>query len=979
MFNFYKKTISLFFIFMCFCLVSIFIAKDINLGQQQNNRYIVYSIRFEYFGMDAQSLEKIITKPLEESISAMSSLVELRSTCEYGLAITTALFEKSVNKKNTYLTLRNIVDDLYNKLPTSVQKPKIYSSENQNGGVLAYAIFSNGNLIRIKNYLDQFIKPKLEGIDGVAEVLIVGSSVDEICVDFDADKIVYTGLNPDAIGTLIQDANNIGNLSCIKDREKEHLIIVDTKIKNINDIRQLPVSTGKSIARLDNFAKVDIKNRKQREIFRVNGEECISIVIKAAFDGNFIKISKECNEIMRTSDLTPENYAVLYDFGIEYKKLLKNVFIALIQSFFVIVLLIPFFYNNLKLMFLVMIVMFSSGLWTISQLQMFGFSLNQNTLSGIGIALGLVVDTPFVITEIAEQKKDFLSFINSLEKILPSIFSSCLTTVLALIPLFFLDSLVPGIKSISLVITLMLCNSCIISCIFFPCYIYDSKRKERKKILYFDVLTKYNQKFYSFLSFFICKKCLKKNALSLFLLIFFSIIPLFLFFIIGKNISFELETTVLNCVIEHESGLSSLVIDEESKNFINKISNIDGVQFVSSQSNIGNMEIEIGYDEKVILKQDLINQIKKFEKNLPRGFLYISNFEFKSKQNYKTHKVQVAILGDEINLCKEYAKNIVQELSLNSSVEQTVLNFKESADFLQIRPDRNKLSITNLSMENIANVLRWLLFGPVVDKWLDSEDEKDIRVSGDFEDNTKMEDIEMIEIPVFTNKGNTGIQLGILADIERKKDIGKIFRLDNRPCAYFSVHVNAVSSEEAMNLIKKVLNKFSFEKGYFFQFSKDLENLRKEYKNLFFVFCVCVIGILLLLTILTENPKKSLLITLVIPASLALPMIIKFLQGGPLEIGDIVGMVCISGLAVNNAIYICESKKEYILGKIRDKIQSIMVTTLSTVFGSIPLLFSQGGAFTSDLAFFMIWGCIGSFIVSVFIFPSTLNFTKRIT
>ena len=84
----YSKRIVVVFIFLIISLFFLYSARDIKLGNVENSKYAVYSIRFEYFGMDAENIERIITVPLEEKISCMSNLLELRSTVEYGKSLT---------------------------------------------------------------------------------------------------------------------------------------------------------------------------------------------------------------------------------------------------------------------------------------------------------------------------------------------------------------------------------------------------------------------------------------------------------------------------------------------------------------------------------------------------------------------------------------------------------------------------------------------------------------------------------------------------------------------------------------------------------------------------------------------------------------------------------------------------------------------------------------------------------------------------
>ena len=139
------------------------------------------------------------------------------------------------------------------------------------------------------------------------------------------------------------------------------------------------------------------------------------------------------------------------------------------------------------------------------------------------------------------------------------------------------------------------------------------------------------------------------------------------------------------------------------------------------------------------------------------------------------------------------------------------------------------------------------------------------------------------------------------------------------------------------------------------------------------MFFACVVLIVIFLTSITESIKKTIIIISIIPASLFIPLLYKVIGNIPLEMGDIVGMILVSGISVNNSIYIMESRKDKIRYKVRDKFRSIIVTSLSTIIGAIPLIIRNTGSFASALSLFMLLGVLSSLIISIFIFPAMVK------
>jgi multidrug efflux pump subunit AcrB len=139
---------------------------------------------------------------------------------------------------------------------------------------------------------------------------------------------------------------------------------------------------------------------------------------------------------------------------------------------------------------------------------------------------------------------------------------------------------------------------------------------------------------------------------------------------------------------------------------------------------------------------------------------------------------------------------------------------------------------------------------------------------------------------------------------------------------------------------------------------------------LLIAFIGSIAAILLILTALTENITKSILICSIIPVSCVLPLFIKYITAHPLEMGDITGMVIISGISVNNAVYIAESAKSNIFFKIREKIQNILVTSLTSIAASIPLALTGSDRFSTALAFCILLGTMGSMSAALVLFPA---------
>ena len=963
----YSRPVLAFFIFAAITIICIFIIRNIQFGQSYDNRYVIYSIRFEYFGMDAKEIENIITIPLEEKLGAMNDLYEIRSTAEYGKSITTLFFSRKVNHKIVYLALRDIVDTLYNTLPRAVQKPRIYSAQADKKAVLSIAVTSGINLDAIRKIIESDIKKNLESVDGVAEVIITGGHIDEILVEFDPARITEIGLNPASFGNIIQDANVISPGGKFYTPYKTENIILDTKIQSLDQIKRLPVKAGSEIISLEYFASTNIVPRETGEIVRINGQECIGIQIISSSNANIINLSKNCKRIISRSSLPDGDIQILNDTGEFLNKIIRNVIISIIQSFIFIFIIIPFFYKSLRIILFLITTLPLNIIWTSAILYILGYTMDQNILAGISISLGLVVDASLIISTIAEKYNSIDAYVKSINNIIKAITASIFTTLLVLVPLYFLDNIVPGIRSIAVSIGLMLFNSLIISCIFFPAFVFSKKQAEPfipEKIF------KTVQSIIIRLSFKSSLISLKNKPLMIMIYFIAGILTFFLFIVSGKNINLDIQDTIVFAYAEYEPERTGISIDKELTDLTKNVIQIPGITFIRSGIRNGTAEFDIGYNDKLTNKHLIANKLLNLSPFVYSGFLYVPDA---GNQDTKMHEIEIAVIGDEAEKCRVLAQTGASLIANAPDVIQTVLNFKNPQQTVQYNPDRDILAKSHISVQHVASTLRWILFGPVVDKWIQENSETDVRVAGKGVKNTNLAHISNLYIP----SASGGIRLDTLGNLETKNETGKIYRKDGRRAAYFTVHLKSSGSKQAASKIQSILSSIETDKGYGFLLPRELQYLTREYNILFLAFVGCIIFILLVLTALTENFMRSLLITSIIPVSCVLPLLIKFITNTALEMGDITGLVLISGLSVNNVIYISESHKSVILFKAREKIQSILVTSLTNLASSVPLVFLAKNSFSSALASSIFWGTIGAIPVTLFLFPAVWSLSVR--
>ena len=959
----YNSPVFALFIFLIISIILCTGAIGIEIGETKESKYNIYSVEFNYFGIDASKMEELITIPLEEKLISINGILEYKSDVQYSKSTTTLYFSKKENSKNIYLAVRNIVDNLYNNLPPDVQKPRIYSSDSNSKSVICIAFLADTQKDLLRDWIELNLKKKIEAIKGVSEVIITGGSQKEILVEFDPEKSAAALQNPSGFATIIQDGNSIYSSTKIRHANSEDPISFNTKIKTLDEVKQLPVKVADGYTTLGYLADIDFKAKTEDEIVRLNGTDCVSISIKSASDGNSINISKECKKILKKYEYTGYQYSILYDNGEIQQNLIKDVLISLIESFICIVLILPLFFTSKRTTFLILLLLPVSIIWTIGLLKFTSFSVNQYTISGLCIALGLIVDPALVISELSEKSSSKEIFFEKLFTLIPSIISASLTSIIVLIPLLFLDNIVSGVKNIALAIIYMVSISMILVIVFFPAFIYSNEKYKNHKSINKRIERKYIRFTYR-----IVNSAVNKRKILKFFYFIFIVTPVLIFLFSGKSLSLVTNSNVVYCSIDYEPDVANKYIDKDIEPLITQIKNSDYIKFVRTEAKKGSVELEIGYFEKY-KKDDVLLFLDSLNSYITEGYYYVPGV--KQKFQKKQNTFEISCFGDDSLRCREYAKQAAKILS-EKNIGKVVLNFKKDESYYEFTPDKTLLSKNQLTIQSLSGTLRWLLFGPVADKWIQDGKEYDIRVVGKNVKHLEIERIKNLFVPV----SNGSVNVNSLGTIEKASGISKIYRKNGRRTAYFTVETSGLSTDKARDQIEQLLNTINLDKGYGFSFSYEINKMSENYKLMFKILLLSIIAVYILMVFLTEDFVKAIKIISIIPVSVVLPLTIKIILRKPLELGDIIGMIILSGISINNAIYISESHFKNVLFKVRNKITSIIVTSMTTIISSIPLYIIGKDSFFKTIAFFMIFGILNSFLNSIFLYP-IFEFDKK--
>ncbi len=961
----YQKPVTPFLVLTGIILFSFYALTSVEFGGKMPTGEKGFSIITQHFGINCEEIERTITIPIEENISIIAGIEQLRSTSEYAKSRIDIKLRKDTDTTEFYLKLRDLIERVYSSLPKSVQKPQVVtSSSSQKPSFIISFSSVVADPIQLRPFIENEVKPSYEQISGIGEIEVGGGALKEIHVELHEEKLTLAGQNPGNIASIIQNQNLFSPLGKIKLPQYNIPVSIEGRLNTINQIKKLNVPTQSGLdIQMEELANIKYGFRKPETVSRVQGEEKIILYIKTGGEANIVSLSKE---IQKKSSYWEKQGLIIdtvYNQGTEMGKSINQVLLAIAIGMVVVALFVAMTVRNFRQAIVLSLSLPLTGIVSISILSLFKIPIDNFILAGMAIAIGIIIDTGIIITEFLKIKNSNVS------KILPPLISSTLTSVIVLFPLIYLRNSIAGIGPISLALLVMLLTSLVLNIFFIPIF-FRPKQGNTKNRLEFLGKMKLILLRMSRLSY----KLGIPVVISTFGLIIVAIITLFLS---GSKLDSILDEPVIFAHVEMESGASASSVDLRLKEFITTLKGHPDILQVESIAKRGNGQLTIRYNEKTANPENLQIWIKEKSSQIPRGSLFIPE-----ESSKRTVKVEIAITGTENTVLRKLARETLNEFVDKPWVREGVLHFKEPPPAYTLRVEHDQFPITRISTRNIVDRFRWDLQGPVADKWVENGNEIDLRIMGEGNRTKTFNDLQKLPFSNARIK-NSIIRADQLGTFYEETEPSRIYRNNKQRCIYFSIKAKSINLDSLEKKIWSILDKKDLPKGYAFQLDNKIYKQKEKLNKLWLLFLLAIFLVYTVLSAQSESFKSPIIILSFIPISLAFPIIGLWIIRQSISTSIIIGFIVLTGMVVNNAILIidyCRDKPDIPIDKliimaIERRLKPLLLTSGTTILGTLPLMFNNIGNFNflNALSFIMLFGVSGSLFASLIFLPALVK------
>ncbi len=977
-------------------------------------------------GVPASIMEDQVTRQLEEQLAITEDAISVESETSEGRSAVALSFPFGVDINNALRDASIRLDRAKRFLPENDNPPIIYKRDPSQIPVMELVVSSNQlNAVELRSWADYTFSKWFLNLPGVAAVEIGGGLEREIQIIPDQEKLSNIGLSLQDFSRQIklQNTDSPGGRMIAK----RHEIITRTegRFRSLDEIRQLPLQTSESFTdeyeiadigkdiHLADVAQVIDKHKDERLRIRLNKVPGVKLSIQKQPQANTVAVVNEVRH--RINNLRAQNaipndikVAVVDDQSVFIRYSINNAALAAGAGAMLAMAVIYLFLGSVLRTLIIGSAIPIGILVTFIIMQSMGLSLNIMTLGGLALGMGLLIDSTIVMLEnITRHQADGeiskQDAINAAIEVNSPIVASTSTNLSALLPFLFIGGM-SGLLFQELIITITsaMLAALVVSITLVPALGAKVRYKAKDDNLFNKLTNKLKVKY--------------SNNIALFLN--HPLITLLLFcLLLGLSIA-QIYSTKRIDLPRVDEGIISLSITgdpgmqlDEMDNAVDKIEDLllkkpevstlfttaGGFIFGRSEfenSNRSSIKIKLISSEQRNISSDL------WAKQVDQDIDTLNLIGFKVNLRVAgvrglhltrgSDDVSIHIRGDDLDILRELGAQAVTLLEDVNGLKNLTHSYEEVNQELSIHIDRQRATDSGVDAASIGEALKIALDGEIISDYIEGDKEFDIRMrlprANSYNPNV------LQNLMVAYKDGNT-IRLGDVAFINREPTASRIVRSQQQRIVEISASYEANADQEKVleNAMLK-LSELDMPAGYVLYDNETNQTLEEGQRKGFIVLLLAIFLVFVVMAVQYESLLNPLIIMLSIPFAATGVAIGLFLNADmSLSMPVWMGLIMLTGIVVNNAIVLIEQieiEREKAPAKAREqlnesikkaaalRLRPILMTTLTTVFGMLPLAIGigEGSEMLQPLAFVIVWGLSFSLFVSLVLVPSLYAF-----
>ena len=996
-------------LFLAFAILGVFALTRLpvdNFPDIESNTIMVMS---SYPGASAEDVENNLTKILENSLNGVSNLKNLTSNSRENISILTLEFEYGTDIDEATNDVRDKLDMISQTIPDGASQPFLFKFSVDDLPIMIMAATANQSVSALDKILDERIATPLARVSGVGTVSVAGAPKREIQVYCDPSKLEAYKLSIPAISQIIAAENRNIPSGSIDIGSDTYTLRIKKEFQDPSELLDIVLGNfGGSAVYLRDVARVvDDVEEKSQESF-TNGVRGAQIIIQKQSGYNTVEIIRRVKkEMARLEKNLPADVKIttVVDNSDNILRTINSLKDTILITFLVVMLVVFLFLGRLKGTLIVVLSIPIALLASLLYLFATGSTLNIISMSALSIAIGMVVDDAIVVLEnvtshLEKGEKPKEAAVHGTAEVGISVIASTLTMLCVFLPLTMISGMA-GImfRQLGWIVSIIMIVSTTAALTLVPMLcsqLMDNNANTGKifTILYSPVnkaLDGLSRGYSKFIAWCMTRK---KLILVLALVIFAGVAAIYIPRMKTEYFP-NADSGRIQASIELPIGTAQDVTRDVAARIFEKLSaDIPEVKvlsyrfgqadsdnaFASMQNNgthLISMNINVGSMED---RERTVSELADIVRADLRLFPEINKFNVSEGGGMGGRaSVQVEIYGYDFGETEEAARNLRTHMLESDLFVQAILSRDQYTPEYVVDFDREKLSLNGLSSVTAAAAVSAAMSGSVGSYYREDGEEYNIRVRYAPEFRTSIEDIENIMI---YNTQGMGIKVKDLGRIVESKVPPTIQRKNrDRYIQVTGILARGKSLSEGVETVNQVMEKDPLPSHLSWRIGGDYENQQDMFSDMLLL----VILIIILVYMVMASQFESFMGPFVIMFSIPFAFVGVFLGNmiGDMAIGvmSLIGIIILLGIVVKNGIVLIDytillqergySVRDASVTAARSRLRPILMTTLTTVLGMLPMALGrgEGSEMWNGLGTTVAWGLSVSTLITLVLIP----------
>jgi len=999
-----KRPVTVFMMSLIVIGFGLFALANLKVTLMPSFNIPVLAVSVNYQNVAPEDMSRLVVEPVEGAIMGVEGIESLESNIRQGGAFIILRMDPKSNIQQSEMKIREAMDRIRPDLPAEANEPVIFQFDPDSSPIIELSIESQSmGLDELRQLSIDFVEPRLERIPGVAAADTQGGLERNFFVTLDPDALARNRVLPNEVVNAIRNNNVNQPIGTLVSDRVSYSIRAEAIYESIEEIRATIIRTNEDgiPLRVSDVARVENAYADIESLEEVNGSNSVKVEIQKQSDANTLDVAEAVlaqMENFRENLPGSVSIQVLSNEGEFIQDSVSNLAQSALIALIVVILILLFFMGGWRVAFVVAMSIPVSLTATFAAMYFLDISLNIISITGLALAIGLLVDNSIVVVESIANKlesgqKRMLAALEGTNEVAGALLGSTLTTLAVFVPILAVSG-VSGtvVRDLALTISIAITSSFIASIVLIPVLASLLLKREEfnRKSIVFRGIRSMEQNYGKILLWILKRKYT---------------IVVFVVAIIGGSI-FLFRTIPTEFFPANDSGEYTVratfpagneLYDTATtlRDYTDRLLEMDEVRTVitsigrqrwSRESNLGELKVLLT-DQSIRTRttQDMVTLTQEML-GTPDVDLEVEESGgggIPTGRGWGGSGIRLTLIGPDVETLQEYSIRIEDRLTEDPNVTSVSTNRNQPTPELHYVLNRQRINRIGASAGEVANAFGTQSRGTRAGFFREEGREIPIQVRNDRDRFQNREDLFALDV---LQTDDVRIPILAVGDFQLHQGLSRISRRDREVYIDLTVNVRGDVNEYREKIQGILTNDVVLPDGFRYDFTGSTSSIAQSQQEIFIAFLFSLLLTFMVMASLFENLRDPFIIMMTVPLAFFGSLLFLFMTGTPLSVPAYIGIVILVGIVVNNGIVLVDyihfytgksasTDRAYLvtfLQACKRRMRPILLTALTTIFSMVPLALEIGaGAATwSPLARSVIGGLTFATILTLFVVPA---------